>query len=126
MDTAITLAELATIEFATFVVDEVAKTKKLPGLAVAAFIPGVTHEHSPCDFVVESCAYCTRQGNVFSENSAGQDTDDIICKYRSKILKIFEEMEKEIIGNLDKLMDHTNDDSGDDLERMLMDELGDM
>jgi hypothetical protein len=119
------LAELAATEFATSVINEIAKKKKMSGMTVAPFIPGVTHDHPPCDFLVETCAYCMRNGNVFVENSPCKDTGDIICKYRTRILEIFEEMEKEITGNLDNLMDHTNGDDDDDcmLERMLMDEL---
>lgn len=117
------LAELAATEFATSVINEIAKKKKMSGMTVAPFIPGVTHDHPPCDFLVETCAYCMRNGNVFAENSPCKDTGDIICKYRTRILEIFEEMEKEITGNIDKLMDHTNGDDDDDLERMLMDEL---
>ena len=120
---AVDLAELAATEFATSVINEIAKKKKMSGMTVAPFIPGVTHDHPPCDFVVESCAYCMRNGNVFAEDSPCKDTDDIICKYRNRILEIFEEMEKEIVEITDTSMDHTNDDDGDDLERMLMDEL---
>lgn len=125
---AITLAELAATEFATSVINEIAKKKKMSGMTVAPFIPGVTHNHPPCDFVVESCAYCARKGNVFSEDYAedytGKDADDIICKYRTKILKIFEEMEKEISEITDTTMNHTHDDDDDCmLERMLMEEL---
>ena len=117
------LAELAATEFATSVINEIAKKKKMSGMTIAPFIPGVTHDHPPCDFVVESCAYCMRNGNVFVEDSTGKDTGDIICKYRNKILKIFEEMEKEIAEITDTSMDHTNDGSDDDLEKMLMEEL---
>jgi hypothetical protein len=35
-------------------------------------------------------------------------------------------MKKEIVEITDTSMDHTNDDSDDDLEKMLMEELGDM
>ena len=117
------LAELAATEFATSVINEIAKKKKMSGMTIAPFIPGVTHDHPPCDFVIESCAYCMRNGNVFVEDSTGKDTGDIICKYRNKILEIFEEMKKEIVEITDTSMDHTNDDSDDDLEKMLMDEL---
>ena len=120
------LAELAATEFATSVINEIAKKKKMSGMTIAPFIPGVTHDHAPCDFIVESCAFCTRSGNVFVEDSTGKDTGDIICKYRNKILEIFEEMEKEIVEITDTSMDHTNYGSDDDLEKMLMEELGDM
>jgi hypothetical protein len=120
------LAELAATEFATSVINEIAKKKKMSGMTLSPFIPGLMHDHPPCDFVVESCAYCMRNGNVFVEDSTGKDTGDIICKYRNKILEIFEEMKKEIVEITDTSMDHTNDDSDDDLEKMLMEELGDM
>lgn len=118
---AISLAELATTEFATSVINEIAKKKKMNGMTIAAFIPGVTHDHAPCDFIVETCAYCTRNGNVFAEDSTCKESEDIICKYRSKILRIFEEMETEITHITDTTMDQCDDD--DDLEKMLMDEL---
>jgi hypothetical protein len=120
------LAELAATEFATSVINEIAKKKKMSGMTLSPFIPGLMHDHAPCDFIVESCAYCMRNGNVFVEDSTGKDTGDIICKYRNKILEIFEEMEKEIVEITDTSMDHTNDGSDDDLEKMLMEELGDM
>ena len=116
------LAELAATEFATSVINEIAKKKKMPGMTLSPFIPGLMHDHAPCDFIVESCVYCMRNGNVFVEDSTGKDTGDIICKYRNKILEIFEEMKKEIVEITDTSMDHTNDDD-DDLEKMLMDEL---
>jgi hypothetical protein len=119
------LAELAVTEFAVIVINEIAKKNKLPGMTLASFIPGVTHDHAPCDFIVESCAYCVRNGNVFVKDSTGKCTGDIVCKYRNKILEIFEEMEKEIDEITDTYMNHTNDGS-DDLEKMLMEELGDM
>ncbi len=117
------LAELTVTEFATSVINEIAKKKKMSGMTVAPFVPGVTHDHPPCDFVVETCAYCMRNGNVFAEDSSCKDTGDIICKYRTMILEIFEEMEKEITKITDTSMVHTNDDDDDDLERMLMEEL---
>ena len=120
------LAELAATEFATSVINEIAKKKKMSGMTLSPFIPGLMHDHAPCDFIVESCGFCMRNGNVFVEDSTGKDTGDIICKYRNKILEIFEEMKKEIVEITDTSMDHTNDDSDDDLEKMLMEELGDM
>jgi hypothetical protein len=127
---AITFAELAATEFATSVINEIAKKKKMSGMTISPFIPGLTHDHPPCDFVVDSCAYCMRKGNIFSEEHTEdytcKDTGDIICKYRSKIVEILEEMEKEIIQITDTTMDHINDDSDDDLEKMLMEELGDI
>lgn len=122
------LAELAATEFATSVINEIAKKKKMSGMTIAPFIPGVTHNHPPCDFIMESCTYCMRNGNVFAngEEYTCKNTGDIICKYRTRILEIFEEMEKEIVENLYNLMDHKNDDDDDCmLERMLMEELGD-
>lgn len=118
------LAEIATTEFAVDVINEIAKKKKMNGMTISPFVPGVTHDHAPCDFVVNTCAYCVRNGNVFAKDSTGKESDDIICKYRSKILEIFDEMKKDITTNLDNSMEHTNDD--DDLERMLMEELGDI
>lgn len=127
MDTAVELSEIAAAEFATSVINQIAKKKKMSGMTIAPFVPGVTHDHPPCDFAVDTCAYCIRNGNVFAEGSSGKESGDIICKYRRKIMKIFEEMEKEITANIDTSMDHTNDDDDGDclLERMLMEELGD-
>ena len=119
---ATTLAEIATTEYATSVINEIAKKKKMSGMTIAPFIPGVTHDHPPCDFDVDTCAYCARNGNIFAEYSIGKETDDIICKYRRTILEIFEEMKKEITHITDTTMKHTNDED-DDLERMLMEEL---
>ena len=118
---AVALAEIATTEFATSVINEIAKKKKMNGMTIAAFIPGVTHDHAPCDFIVDTCSYCTRNGNVFVEDSTGKESEDIVCKFRSKILRIFEEMESEITHITDTTMDQCDDD--DDLEKMLMNEL---
>jgi hypothetical protein len=120
---AVALAEIATTEFASNIINEIAKKRKMSGMTIAPFVPGVTHNHPPCNFVVESCAYCMRNGNVFAKKSSGKESNDIIFKYRSKILLIFEEMKKEITENIDKSISHKNDD-GEDLERMLMEELG--
>ena len=120
---AVELAELAASEFATGVVSEIAKKKKMSGMTIAPFIPGLTHDHPPCDFVVESCAYCMRNGNVFADDSPCKDTDDIIGKYRTRIMEVFAEMEKEITQTVETTTDYTNGDVEDDLERMLMDEL---
>lgn len=117
------LAEIAASEFATGLVNEIAKKKKMSGMTVAPFVPGLVHDHAPCDFVVDTCAYCRRNGNVFVTDSTGQDTDDIICKYRNRIVKILEDMEKEILEVTNTTMDHANIDDDDDLEKMLMDEL---
>ncbi len=123
---ATTLAEISVTEFAASVVNEIAKKNKMNGMAIAPFIPGVTHDHPPCDFIVETCAYCIRSGNVFVEGSTGKDTGDIICKYRNKVLQIFEEMGKEIETTVNNSLNQTNDDDdGDDLARLLMAELGD-
>ena len=43
---AVDLAELAATEFATSVINEIAKKKKMSGMTVAPFIPGVTHDLS--------------------------------------------------------------------------------
>lgn len=123
---AIALAELATTEFAISVINEISKKKKMSGMTIAPFISGVTHDHPPCDFYVESCVYCKRNGNIFAddhrEDSTCKDTGDMISKYRTKILEIFDEMEKEIVEITDTSVVHTNDD--DLLEKMLMNELG--
>jgi hypothetical protein len=114
------LAEIAASEFAASVIDNLAKLTKMNGMTIAAFVPGVVHTHPPCDFAVENCAYCARNGNVFvDEQCMAKDTGDIIGKYRSRIMSVFEDMEKEIINIVDTTAFPHDDEN--DLEQMLMD-----
>jgi hypothetical protein len=121
MDNAVVIAEMATSEFAASVVDEIAKKHTVSGLSVVSFVPGLVHNHPPCDFIMESCSYCTRNGNIFSSETSPKDSDDIIFKYRAKIIDIFEDMKKEILEITETNMNLIDDD--DDLEKMLMKEL---
>jgi hypothetical protein len=114
------LAEIAVTEFAAGVLDNIAKLRKMNGMTIAAFVPGLVHTHPPCDFPVETCAYCIRHGNIFAdEQCTTKDTTDIIGKYRSKIMSIFEDMEKEIIDIIHTTAFPCDDEN--DLEKMLMD-----
>ena len=120
MHTKMDLAEIAASEFAASVLDNLAKLRKMNGMTIAAFVPGVMHTHPPCDFTVETCAYCIRHGNIFAgDQCITEDTKDIIGKYRSKIMSIFEDMEQEIINIVDTMAFPHDDEN--DLEKMLLD-----
>lgn len=113
------IAEIATTEFATNIVNTIARQKKINGLNIALFVPGLAHDHPPCDFVVKDCIFCSRNGNIFAKDqSTIGHHNDVILKYRNKILKIFEEMQQEI----EELI-KTGTQEDQDLEEMLMREL---
>jgi hypothetical protein len=60
-------------------------------------IPGIVHNHAATELPKDDCAYCKRNGNVFStEQKKLEETNDIISRYRKRIEAIFAEMEEEI------------------------------
>jgi hypothetical protein len=96
-----TIAEIACSEVAVHVVDEYAAKRKLNQIQVAAMIPGIVHTHAPSTRLVDECAYCQRNGNVFNSERKTADTRDLIYRYKEKIKAIFEEMKYELDAELD-------------------------
>jgi hypothetical protein len=117
-----TIVEIACSEAAAFVIDDIAKVHKMNPLHVAMYVPGVAHDHPPCDDLVASCAYCKRNGNVFSPDDTISECDDLISRYKRRVAMIFEEMSDEIRKTVEKVFETKNDED-DDLERMLMESL---
>ncbi|AGE57077.1 hypothetical protein ATCVNEJV3_761R [Acanthocystis turfacea Chlorella virus NE-JV-3] len=95
-------AEIACAEAAISVVNDFALKKKLNQLQLAAMIPGLVHNHAPTSEDTSSCMYCKRTGNIFNEEQPTEETNDIIGKYRKKIIVFLEEMEKELNSELSK------------------------
>jgi len=113
------IAEISVTEFATSIVNTIAKKKKVSGMSIAAFVSGLAHDHPPCDFIVTGCIFCARNGNIFSkEQSTADHHNDVILKYKNKIMKIFGEMQQEI-----EVLIETGMQEDQDLEEMLMREL---
>ena len=116
------IAEIACSEVAALVIDDIAKVHKMNPLHVAMYVPGIAHDHPPCDDLVETCVYCKRNGNVFSSDDTISECDDLISRYKRKMAMIFEEMTEEIRMTTKKVFESGNEDE-DDLERMLMESL---
>jgi hypothetical protein len=95
-----TIIEIATTEAAVAIVDAYAKSKKLNAFQLCLLVPGIVHTHDPTEKNVEECAYCRRNGNVFGDRTTAE-TDDIISRYNAKVEKIYEEMERELVTELE-------------------------
>ena len=118
------IAEIACSEAASFIIDNIAKKHKMNPLHVASYVPGIVHNHPPCEHLVESCVYCKRNGNVFSnkEENSHQESD-LISVYKRKLIVIFDDMMNEIQNTVDAIL--CQDDKDDDLEKMLLEALED-
>jgi hypothetical protein len=91
------IAEIACSEAAVHFVNEYAMDRKLNQLQIAMMIPGIVHNHAATELSTDDCAYCKRNGNIFSaEQPQLEATDDIISRYRKRVEAIFAEMEEEI------------------------------
>ena len=66
------IAEIACSEAASAVLNDISSRTKIPGLHMAAAVPGVCHDHPPTTSLVEGCAYCARNGNVFADADAAR------------------------------------------------------
>lgn len=130
------IAEIACSEAASAALNDISARTKIPGLHMAAAVPGVCHDHPPTTNLVEGCAYCARNGNVFS--SAGRVDavrTDAIERYVREVEKTLADLAKTIALALERdrnvAVDGTKaaltDREADrELESMLMDALGNM
>jgi len=113
------IAEIACSEAATLVIDDIAKKHKMNPLHIASYVPGIAHNHPPCEHIVESCTYCKRNGNVFSnarENSPPEQ-NDVMSVYKRKLIVIFEDMKNELQNTVQHIW---NTADNDELEKMLL------
>jgi hypothetical protein len=96
-----TIAEIACSEISSNAIDEVSKKTKIPPFHIVSHIDGLAHSHPPCDYEVENCSYCQRNGNVFSNDEheyseKNTKSDSIILKYKTKLSVILKELYSEI------------------------------
>jgi len=126
------IAEIACSEAASAVLNDVSTRTKIPGLHMAAAVPGVCHDHPPTTNLVEGCAYCARNGNVFSADEttvgAAVKTDDVVARYVREVEKTLTDLANAIAVRLETdknvVVDATKATLADmELERMLMDAL---
>jgi glutamate racemase len=128
------IAEIACSEAASAVLNDISSRTKIPGLHMAAAVPGVCHDHPPTTNLVEGCAYCARNGNVFSADEttadAAVETDDVVARYVREVEKTLTDLANAIAVRLETdknvAVNATKATLADmELERMLMDALDD-
>lgn len=132
------IAEIACSEAASAVLNDVSARTKIPGLHMAAAVPGVCHDHPPTTSLVEGCAYCARNGNVFADaardDAARTDAarTDAVERYVREVEKTLADLAKTIALALERdrnvTVDATKAALADrevdlELEMMLMDAL---
>ena len=123
------IAEIACSEVSSNAIDEISKKTKIPPFHIVSHIEGLAHDHPPCDYEVESCMYCRRNGNIFSNVETKQTRDiamstDIISKYKSRVVSILEELyneisyisNKKIVNEFHDVEQFESDESDDDFE----------
>jgi hypothetical protein len=127
------IAEIACSEAASAALNDVSARTKIPGLHMAAAVPGVCHDHPPTTSLVEGCAYCARNGNVFADAAARADAAraDAVERYVREVEKTLADLAKTIALALERdrnvAVGATKAALADrELECMLMDALGDM
>jgi hypothetical protein len=128
------IAEIACSEAASAVLNDISSRTKIPGLHMAAAVPGVCHDHPPTTDLVEGCAYCARNGNAFSAAETTVDrtvgTTDVVARYVREVEKTLTDLANAIAVRLETdknvVVDATKATLADmELERMLMDALDD-
>ena len=128
------IAEIACSETAGAVLNDISSHTKLPGLHMAIAVPGICHEHPPTTHLVQGCAYCERNGNVFHDSNdvMTNDATDVIKPYVAEIKATLCRLAKDIMQrvhharHVDVSKTIVNDDSEFDLENMLLEALSDM
>lgn len=91
------IAEIACSEAASAVLNDVSSRTKIPGLHMAAAVPGVCHDHPPTTSLVEGCAYCARNGNVFADAArADAARADAVERYVREVEKTLADLAKTI------------------------------
>jgi hypothetical protein len=113
------ISEIAITEVATAAIENISKKTKISPFHLAVNVDGLIHDHPPCEYNVETCSYCKRNGNIFAKDGSQHTmSTDVISKYKKRVNAIFEEMFQEITNNVyDKSFnnDETNIESDDEL-----------
>jgi hypothetical protein len=93
-----TIAKIAVTEVISNAIDKVAEEHKIPPFHIASRVDGVVHSHPPCDYKVDGCTYCERNGNFFSDDKDERKEieDDVISKYEDKISDILNDLYEEM------------------------------
>lgn len=116
------ISEIACSEVATAAIENISKKTKISPFHLAMNVDGLVHDHPPCEYNVETCSYCKRNGNIFAKDGSQHTmSTDVISKYKKKVNAIFEEMFQEITNNVyDKSFNNeetsieSSDDESDD------------
>ena len=91
------ISEIACSEIASAAIEDISKKTKISPFHLAVNVKGLVHDHPPCEYNVETCSYCKRNGNIFSKDDSRHTmSDDVISKYKKKVIVILEEMFREI------------------------------
>ena len=92
------IAEIACTEVASAAIEEISKKTKVPPFHLSLNISGLVHDHVPCTHIIETCAYCKRNGNIFAkDNTVTVDSnDDIISEYKKQVIIVLEKMFSDI------------------------------
>lgn len=72
---------------------------------MAAAVPGVCHDHPPTTSLVEGCAYCARNGNVFAADDAARADAaraDAVERYVREVEKTLADLAKTIALALER------------------------
>lgn len=99
------IAEIACSEAASAALNDVSVRTKIPGLHMAAAVPGVCHDHPPTTSLVEGCAYCARNGNVFAADDAARADAaraDAVERYVREVEKTLADLAKTIALALER------------------------
>jgi hypothetical protein len=135
------ISEIACSEIASAAIEDISKNTKISPFHLAVNVEGLVHDHPPCEYNVETCAYCKRNGNIFAKDGSQHTmADDVISKYKKKVAVILEEMFREITNvvydkafNNDESEIESDDETSEDedeqdeelmLERMLSQAFG--
>jgi hypothetical protein len=136
------ISEIACSEIASAAIEDISKKNKISPFHLAVNVEGLVHDHPPCEYNVETCTYCKRNGNIFAKDGSRHTMpdDDVISKYKKKVTVILEEMFREITNvvydkafNNDESEIESDDETSEDedeqdeelmLERMLSQAFG--
>ena len=123
------IAEISCSETISTVVATMAARTKIHGVHLALAVPGACHDHPPTTDVVEGCAYCERNGNVFAaerDASISFAAKDVVAAYvhevRDTLRRLAEHVDR-IVTTHRRGTKTTNATDVDDLETQLLEAL---
>ncbi|AGE54143.1 hypothetical protein PBCVNY2B_225L [Paramecium bursaria Chlorella virus NY2B] len=109
------ISEIAISEVATAAIENISKKTKISPFHLAMNVEGLVHDHPPCEYNVETCSYCKRNGNIFAnDDSYNTIQNDVISKYKQKVNAILEEMFREITNIVNEKSFDDDDDDDDE------------